>query len=229
MYLIPGLLLTHILADFLLLPGSWSEIIEAKRLRTARLYIHFILYGAVSVLVVRPLTAALIFAGMHALVRLSILHMETNARRRFFLDLSVHGIGAIVIGVIFGAVDIPSTVRLIERHLGLITAVLFLTKPASVIIRSTISRWNPDPQGDSPDSLEKAGTWIGILERLFVFLFVLSGQYSAVGFLLAAKSVFRFGDLREAHDRKLTEYILIGTLLSVGIALATALVVQTLQ
>jgi len=36
---------------------------------------------------------------------------------------------------------------------------------------------------------------------------------------LAAKSIFRFGDLKEAKDRKLTEYVLVGTLLSFGIAL----------
>lgn len=39
----------------------------------------------------------------------------------------------------------------------------------------------------------------------------------AVGFLLAAKSVFRFGDLRDDQDRKRTEYVLIGTLLSFGL------------
>jgi hypothetical protein len=36
--------------------------------------------------------------------------------------------------------------------------------------------------------------------------------------------VFRFGDLKEAADMKLTEYVLIGTLLSFGIATATALI-----
>jgi len=44
-----------------------------------------------------------------------------------------------------------------------------------------------------------------------------------VGFLLTAKSVFRFGDLKESKDRKLTEYILIGTLLSFGIAIIVGL------
>jgi hypothetical protein len=46
--------------------------------------------------------------------------------------------------------------------------------------------------------------------------------------LLAAKSIFRFGDLKEARERKLTEYILIGTLLSFGIAIATGIVVRYL-
>lgn len=36
--------------------------------------------------------------------------------------------------------------------------------------------------------------------------------------MLAAKSILRFDDLKESKDRKLTEYILIGTLLSFGSA-----------
>lgn len=45
----------------------------------------------------------------------------------------------------------------------------------------------------------------------------------AVGFLLAAKSVFRFGDLRDGTDRRRTQYFLVGTLLSFAIAFVAAL------
>jgi len=41
-----------------------------------------------------------------------------------------------------------------------------------------------------------------MLERLFVFTFVVTGNWEAIGFLLAAKSVFRFGDLKKSKDRK---------------------------
>lgn len=43
-------------------------------------------------------------------------------------------------------------------------------------------------------------------------------QFAAIGFLLAAKSIFRFGDLRESSDCKRTEYILFGTFLSFTLA-----------
>lgn len=76
--------------------------------------------------------------------------------------------------------------------------------------------------------MKDAGRYIGMLERLFVFTFVLLGQWEAIGFLLAAKSVFRFGDLTKASDRKLTEYILIGTLLSFGIAIMLGIVFSNL-
>lgn len=66
------------------------------------------------------------------------------------------------------------------------------------------------------------------MERLFVFVFVVTGNWEGIRFLLAAKSVFRFGDLKESQDRKPTEYILIGTLLSFGIAIATGMLVLKL-
>jgi hypothetical protein len=52
------------------------------------------------------------------------------------------------------------------------------------------------------------------------------GQYAGIGFLLAAKSVFRFGDMRREQDRKLTEYIMLGTLLSFTFALLLGLLVK---
>lgn len=52
------------------------------------------------------------------------------------------------------------------------------------------------------------------------------GVYEAIGFILAAKSIFRFGELKEAADIKKTEYIMIGTLLSFTIAIIDGLVIQ---
>ena len=87
-----------------------------------------------------------------------------------------------------------------------------------------MSKWTPFTNASDSDSLAEAGKYIGILERLFVFAFIISGRWEAIGFLVAAKSVFRFGDLRQSKDRKLTEYILIGTLLSFGISILCGLI-----
>lgn len=51
-------------------------------------------------------------------------------------------------------------------------------------------------------------------------------QWIAIGFLITAKSVLRYGDLSQSKDRKLTEYILIGTLTSFGFALETGLLIS---
>jgi len=93
--------------------------------------------------------------------------------------------------------------------------------PAGWIIGQITKRWQNELPEDR-DSLKDAGKIIGYLERFLTLTFIIFGQFSAIGFLLAAKSILRVGD---KHSRKETEYILIGTLASftaaiiIGIAL----------
>lgn len=72
------------------------------------------------------------------------------------------------------------------------------------------------------------GKIIGRLERLLIYLFVLSDALGAVDFLIAAKSIFRFGELSNQSNRLEAEYITIGTLMSFAVGLAIALGVQCL-
>lgn len=54
------------------------------------------------------------------------------------------------------------------------------------------------------------------------------GSYEGVGFLLAAKSVFRFGELNKAKEIQTTEYVLIGTFASFTIAILTGIAITHL-
>jgi hypothetical protein len=90
-------------------------------------------------------------------------------------------------------------------------------------MKTIFAKWNISKLTENNESLKDAGAYIGILERLLVFIFIIVNHWEAVGFLITAKSVFRFGDLKESKHRKLTEYILIGTLISFGIAIVVGL------
>lgn len=68
--------------------------------------------------------------------------------------------------------------------------------------------------------LTHGGRLIGQWERALIFLFVGLGQPSSIGFLIAAKSIFRFGELKDRENRMEAEYITIGTLMSFGWAMA---------
>ncbi|NQU10634.1 hypothetical protein HQ590_07590 [bacterium] len=65
----------------------------------------------------------------------------------------------------------------------------------------------------------------GVLERLLVFFLVLGGQFTALGFVIAAKGIARF---RELEQREFAEYFLIGTMLSLIIAGGIALLTKAL-
>lgn len=82
--------------------------------------------------------------------------------------------------------------------------------------------------GERLRGLRDGGRAIGQLERALIFVFVLIDQFSAIGFLIAAKSVFRFGELRDRSNRMEAEYIIIGTLISFLWAIAAALLTRLL-
>lgn len=56
--------------------------------------------------------------------------------------------------------------------------------------------------------------------------FILSGWMEGIGYLLAAKSVFRFGELRNKKELMRTEYILLGTFLSFTVAVMVGLLAR---
>ena len=70
--------------------------------------------------------------------------------------------------------------------------------------------------------LTNGGRVIGQLERTLIFMLVGMAQPAAIGFLVAAKSIFRFGELKDRENRMEAEYITIGTLISFGWAIATS-------
>lgn len=76
--------------------------------------------------------------------------------------------------------------------------------------------------------LKDGGRIIGYLERLLIYVFILSGQFAGVGFLVAAKSIFRFGELKESENRKQAEYIIVGTFISFLLAIVISLAAQAL-
>jgi hypothetical protein len=67
----------------------------------------------------------------------------------------------------------------------------------------------------------RVGSTIGILERILIVVFVLTGTDVAIGFVVAAKTLARF---RLLDDRAFAEYYLLGTLASVAVAIVSALV-----
>ncbi|HEU4572833.1 MAG TPA: hypothetical protein VFR93_09100, partial [Candidatus Limnocylindrales bacterium] len=95
--------------------------------------------------------------------------------------------------------------------------VVTLVKPRSSVSGTPPAR---PPSGPPP---ERIGQAIGMLERLLVVALVLIRAEAAIGLVLAAKTIARF---KQLDDREFAEYYLLGTLASVAVAIATALVAR---
>ena len=97
-------------------------------------------------------------------------------------------------------------------------AVLICWKPANIFIKLALKHYSVNmPQ--EKDGGFNAGALIGTIERWLILVFVCLQRYDALGLLIAAKSIIRFGD----SQTNKSEYVLAGTLLSIFIAVMAGL------
>lgn len=222
------LILAHLLGDFFLQPASWVKEKEQKKLKSPKLYLHVLLHMALLFLLLWDVSQwpLILSIGLsHFIIDALKLTFQKKKTKRllFFLDQLFHILAIVGLYWVFVAKDFALDTLITDHTLLLLTCMLFLTLPVSIIMKTIFLKWNISKLTEGNESLKDAGKYIGILERVLVFVFVILNHWEAVGFLITAKSVFRFGDLKESKERKLTEYILIGTLISFGIAILVGL------
>ncbi|WP_224483279.1 DUF3307 domain-containing protein [Robertkochia aurantiaca] len=222
------LLIAHLLGDFVLQSEKWVLAKEKRKILAPQLYVHTLIHIALNFLLLWNVSLwywAVIIGLTHLLIDVMKIYLQKEDSRRlwFFIDQALHLAVLLAVSLIIkGGVSWPDWQT---RDLAIFSALIFLTQPAAILIRTLISVYTPKTEIGADESLSNAGKYIGILERLLVFIFIITGHWEGVGFLIAAKSIFRFSDLSESKDRKLTEYILIGTLISFTLAIITAILV----
>lgn len=120
-----------------------------------------------------------------------------------------------------------------QALLGICGAV-FLLASANRIVRATLviagNSLAKRSTESKPDAM-RGGRYIGIAERLIVAGMLLAGSAAGAGIIIAAKSVIRLPELRsrvqstDGAPDEIAEYFLIGTLTSMVVAAAIALIV----
>jgi hypothetical protein len=224
------LILAHLLTDFVLQPTGWIESRNKKKFQSVHLYLH----GLITALV------ALLFIGVHywwvALIIL-VTHIaidgwksyRPNETKYFLIDQCLHLIVILVCWyfIFLNVDDVLSAWELINAKSTLIfiTAYVFVTFPAGILIGQLTKKWR-DQIPDAP-TLGNAGKWIGIIERIIILTLVFNHQYAAMGLLITAKSLLRFSEANRAEIK--TEYLLIGTLISITLAILVGLIALKLQ
>ena len=109
----------------------------------------------------------------------------------------------------------------VSPGLMLVLSLLFLIMPASIIISKTLSLvTGEEGQGFVLDD----GSLIGIMERLLIFFLAISNSAEGIGFIIAAKTMVRYGEfekgkqIEETHESYTSSFrvkYLIGTMTSV--------------
>ena len=226
-WLLLSLLMAHVIGDFYLQSDKYCKKKEESKLKSPFLYVHSILIGLLSWAFVSTVDfwiyALLIFVT-HLLIDAMKSYM-CKGLWSFLIDQIAHIIILCFIAHLYvSQCHLPIQSIDFLNHISIpafVFAILCCLKPTNILIKLILERYKIG-ETESCKSMKNAGALIGNLERILTLVFVLIGQYEAVGFIIAAKSLLRFKET----DTAKTEYVLAGTLLSFGIATICGLMVK---
>lgn len=231
------LLCAHFLADFPLQP-DW--LLERKN-KIWVLIAHILIVTAMAALFLGAIHLPIlaIIAVTHLIADyIKVNHCE-DTLETFLFDQTIHIVVILAAAVLFPAafaggvwpaMPAPATAFYLTG-LTLLTGVIVSVTTGGILIAKILAplseQLNSTDESDATGGLVNGGKYIGWLERALVFLLVSVGAPAGVGFLITAKSILRIGEVKDGADRKLAEYIIIGTFLSFGWALFIAYLTQS--
>jgi hypothetical protein len=243
-------LIAHVLADYIFQTDLWTRHKRMYGFHSKILYWHFLIVFSLSWIMSFQLNF-LIFSLVISLLHLVLdgfKFLISNFKIRrirpfkeivFFVDQFIHLIIITAAVFIFNKVlDIDAVLSfpVTNHHLLILLGYLVCLKPANIFIREVFKIYNlrltnksrfelsKDKKDNTQEDLLNAGKLIGNIERVLTLTLMLAGQYEAIGFIIAGKSILRY----EGHKTAKTEYVLVGTLLSFGIAILVGMLIKKL-
>ena len=222
------LLIAHILGDFVLQTDKWAKHKQDQKIKSVFLYLHALVISVLSYLFVaqwEKIQILIIIFLTHLLIDIWKVYQKSTIKN-FIIDQGLHVLILVVIWVFyFGSELEQMSTFILEQDFNkiwlVIFAYIFLIWPTGYIIGGITKKWQKEIDNDG---LDKAGMWIGQLERILTLTFILLAQFQALGFLIAAKSILRIS-VKKKQERKLTEYVLIGTMLSFSISIFMGIII----
>ena len=217
--------IAHFLSDFLFQSQKCSDDKENGGFKSKYLYKHIgvtFIFSAFLSFQFNFLLFSLIITILHFLldgIKKYVLNIKYIKKYLFFFDQILHL--SVIIFVVFLFNKLCKYNFIIEipelKYLLYIFAYILILKPTNILIREIFKFYEIkiDESETVEDELPNAGKLIGITERILTLTLIILGQYAAIGFIMAAKSILRF---KETQTQK-AEYVLIGTMLSFGTAI----------
>jgi hypothetical protein len=213
----------HFVADFALQTNAMVR--DKARIRVLALHVGIVtaLSWAAVGFAPRPLPLALIAASHFAIDWLKLRYGGPGLAP-FTLDQGAHLAMVALAAALFPGTYAAGLWAQIPALASLPTAMVLASGFVATVwagdyaVRAVMSGLTPP----DPASLPQGGRLIGRLERAMILMLVIAGEPAGIGFLIAAKSLLRFNELAREADRRVSEYVIIGTLASFAWGLAAA-------
>jgi hypothetical protein len=219
------LVLAHLISDFWWQPAKWVEDKERRKIRSKYLYLHILVTGitALAFLGFNYWQVVLMVTALHGVIDVAKSYVKPTIKS-FAIDQLLHFVVILISWLLVFEQHRPATQDVLAFYQNstfwaFAAGVFFLTLPASIIIGQATKQWAV------PTGLKNAGKYIGIIERVLICLLVYQGHYEAIGLLITGKSILRYNS---ANEEVKTEYLLVGTLLSIFLAFAVGLTLKAL-
>lgn len=229
------LLLGHILSDFYLQNDTTIDIKSSEKISFLNFYKteifkHAVVYIFLSSLILTiyssenlidycVLFLAFISHGFIDYLKIKFLNKYEGYKKQIFLlDQGIH---ILILFLLSEYISMNFTslswITLDNTYLSYIIVLLLIGKTANVIFGILLNNYKPENQ-EMNDGFKNVGGLIGIMERILIFMFLLTGNMGSIGFIIAAKSVVRY---KKLSDTQFAEYFLLGTFFSVLYTLLT--------
>ena len=242
-YLVANLFLAHLLGDFYLQSKDFCKEKREKGWMSWTIYVHSAIIALLSWLMVWDIDAwwlALLIGVSHLLTDCTKSVVETALIRRgkdryilvsFIADQIVHLTFMLIFASLWLNYNQWSEFSWVISGLKgvlLFFAFLIACNPTNIFFNLVMQFCKVQiGSDDSKNNVAfRAGALIGNLERILTIIFVVLGQYEVIGFLVVAKSILRFSEIKDGSDK--AEYVLVGTLLSLTVAILLGLAVKYL-
>lgn len=218
------LLLAHLVADFVLQTEKSCKHKREYKWCSGYHYAHAAVVFVLSWLAAWDLGfwwCALAIGVTHLAIDLWKSNREENVKW-FLVDQVLHI--AIIVGVAAlwcANAEWSAPFCIAPKYIALAVAIVVCWKPANIFIKLMLKHYSVNVPEARSDSGFNAGALIGNIERWLILAFVIMQRYEALGLLIAAKSIIRFGEKETAK----TEYVLAGTLMSIFIAVLAGMMV----
>ncbi len=221
------LLLAHLVADFVLQTSDSCSSKTESHWRSIHQYIHAGIVFALTWLVTFDLRfwwCALIIGALHLCIDVWKSYRKEDVVW-FSLDQLLHLLVLIGVAWLWTSMyewHIPFGVE--TWWIAAAVVVLICWKPSNIFIKLVLKHYSVNMPQEKEGGFN-AGALIGTIERWLILIFVCLQRYDALGLLIAAKSIIRFGD----SQTNKSEYVLAGTLLSIFIAVLAGLGVMMVK
>lgn len=231
----------HVLGDFYFQP---NKLTKRKSESIGYLVLHCAIYAATMCLLsifIVGLIKALIVAMVFLVTHLLIDFIKTKWDKAkgpslgsFSLDQLAHIAICVAVSLVVwhGHLQIMEGLKsiyrgnsiLVSQSFEVIFTLLAVCRPCSIFIKLLFKKMG---KSGVEGKQEEAGVGkiIGYFERIIVAILTLWDQYTAIAFVLTAKSIARF---RLLEEKDFAEHYLVGTLASTAIAILVSLGIKAL-